>query len=80
MATEAKPASPKYTPGQRVEVLAFDFETPGFSEVWMPVTITAVDPTDSGRWVEVRRDNGRYSRQILRKYGKRSRNNRIRAL
>ena len=33
---------PKYTPGQRVELLATDFETDGFPEVWMTGTIVAM--------------------------------------
>ena len=71
--------SPKYTVGQRVEVLATDFETPSFPEVWMPGTVRVVDPMDSGRWdVEVDRDNGRTGvRQVV---GQRGGDNLIRAL
>ena len=55
MAPEAKPASPEYTVGQRVEILATDF--PG---VWETATIVAVDLMDDGSWhVEVTLDNGR---------------------
>jgi len=60
---------PKYAVGERVEVLALDFETPstrrsrfeGSPEVWMPATVTAVDSMQSGdRWaVEVTPDGGR---------------------
>jgi len=66
-----KPASPKYTVGQHVEVLAFDFETPGFPAVWMPGTVTAVEPMASGRWdVEITRANGKPPlRQIVGKRG-----------
>jgi len=61
---------PKYTTGQRVEVLAFDLETPGTPEVWLPGAVTAVDPTDSGRWVvKVAQDNGRVEWQIVGKHG-----------
>ncbi len=54
-----KPASPKYTVGQRVEVLATDFQTPGFPGVWELGMVTAVEPWRTGRWyVEVARNNG----------------------
>lgn len=60
MATEAKPASPKYAVGERVEVRVFDSKTTGLSDAWTSGTITAVDLMDNGRWsVVVTRDNGR---------------------
>jgi len=33
---------PEYTPGQRVEVLVIDFQTPGFPEVWETGTIAVM--------------------------------------
>ena len=69
---------PKYTVGQHVEVLAFDFETPGFPEVWMPGTVTVADLMDSGRRrVVITRDDGHRLRRIV---GTRGGNKRIRAL
>jgi len=78
MATEAKPASPKYTPGQRVEVLAFDYATTGGEAVWTCGTVTAVEPTYPECWnVEVARDGGKLYWQEI---GQRGGDNLIRAL
>ncbi len=55
-----KPADPKFTSGQRVNVRAIDFATPGAPEVWRSGTVTAVSPMRPGGWaVEVTLDNRR---------------------
>jgi hypothetical protein len=45
-----KPARPKYTPGQRVNVRAIDFTIPGAPEVWRSGTVTAVGSMRPGGW------------------------------
>ena len=70
--------APKYTPGQRVEVLTVDFEALHLPYVWTPGTVTVADPMPGGRWrVVVTCDNGNLFRPIV---GKRGGNKRIRAL
>jgi len=66
MATEAKPASPEYTVGRRVEVRVFHFAIDRTRTVWTCGTVTAVEPTDPGCWeVEVARDNGKPFWQLV---------------
>ena len=71
---------PKYTTGQRVEVFATDFETPGLPEVWMTGTIAVmqraeylgIDPV-TGRTAVVADlvDDVRWDVQVVRDNGRR---------
>lgn len=62
--------APKYTTGQPVEVLATDFNTPGFPQAWFPGTVTIVEARDGGLWdVQVRAENGTWHPQIIGKCG-----------
>lgn len=68
---------PKYTAGQRVEVFAFDFETPGYPEVWQLGVVASAVLREDGLWdVLVERDNGKVTALIV---GKRGGNKHIRA-
>lgn len=67
----------KYSTGQPVEVLAHDFETPGFPVIWHPATVTSVEAREGGMWdVQVLAAKGTWHPQIV---GKRGGNNRLRA-
>ena len=76
MNTKTKPSP--YTTGQRVEVLCHDFTRRDYPRVWLPATVTAVEPRDGGLWdVMVKTDTGQLQPQIV---GKRGGNKNVRAL
>lgn len=71
--------TPRYTVGQRVEVHATDFDTPGFPRVWMPGTVTEIVAHDSGHSdVVVARDNGKPP--VWKRVGKRGGSPSLRAV
>jgi hypothetical protein len=68
----------KYTAGQAVEVLAYDFTVAGFPQVWMPATITdiEVNPETGISYLSITRTDGAYAHQLV---GKRGGNKNLRA-
>lgn len=72
---------PRYTHGQRVEVLVTDFDTPGFPKTWMAGIVAAAEPRDDGAWdMTVIRDRATAGNRITSLIvGKRGGNKRIRA-
>jgi hypothetical protein len=70
--------APKFSPQQRVEVLASDFNTPGFPKVWFAATVTAVERREDGKFdVSITREDGVYAHQIV---GTRGGNRNVRAI
>lgn len=72
----------KYPVGQRVEVLVFDFDAPGFPETWIAGTVQAVDPCDNGQAdVTVLRDRATAGNRVTGvRVGKRGGSGKLRAL
>lgn len=78
MNTTTKAPAPRFTVGQRVEVLAHDFTLPGQPLTWQAATVTAVEARGDKMWdVQVRADGGAWHPQIV---GVRGGNKRVRAL
>ncbi|MBM0205765.1 hypothetical protein JNW90_33430 [Micromonospora sp. STR1s_5] len=60
----------RYAPGQRVEVLATNFDKPGFPREWTPATVDSVELREDGKWdVQVTAANGTAHPQIVGKRG-----------
>lgn len=73
----AKPATCKYKVGQAVQVLAYDFTTPGFPQVWVIGQVVEVKAEARGIWhVNVQTGPTSWQPQLV---GPRGGNPRIRA-